>query len=128
MFPNVSKTHGLLDVNPPETARLATGEAVSKPRRPAMTTIEHSPFTMPAARPAISTRVVNLLLRAYKAYRNRREIYHLGDMSDTELADIGLRRTDLHVAYSTPFGIDPTERLGIIAEARSEESLARQVS
>lgn len=92
-----------------------------------MTTIEHSPFTVPSARPAISTRVVNVLVRAFKAYRNRRAIYHLGDMSDTELADIGLRRADLHVAYSTPFGIDPTERLGIIAEARSEEALARQV-
>lgn len=92
-----------------------------------MTTIEHSPFAITKARPAISTRVVNLVLNAFKAYRNRRAIYHLGDMSDTELADIGLRRADLHVAYRSPFGIDPTERLGIIAEARAEEALARQV-
>lgn len=92
-----------------------------------MTTIEHSDFTTPAARPAPVMRAVNLLLKAFRAYRNRRAIYHLGDLTDTELADIGLRRTDLHVAYRAPFGVDPTERLGFIAEARAEEALARQV-
>ena len=93
-----------------------------------MTTLEHSPFTMPAARPAISTRVLNLVWNVYSAFRNRRAIYHLGEMSDTELADIGLRRADLHVAYSAPFGVDPTAYLGVIAEMRAEEALARQVS
>lgn len=92
-----------------------------------MTTIEQSQFTMPAARQAISTRVVNFLANAFRAYKNRRAIYHLGELSDTELADIGLRRADLHVAYRVPFGVDATERLGVIAEARAEEALARQV-
>jgi len=93
-----------------------------------MTTIEHSRFAMPEARQAISTRVVNLVRNAVKAYRNRRAVYHLGEMTDTELADIGLRRSDLYVAYRSPFGVDPTERLGVIAEARADEALARQVS
>jgi uncharacterized protein YjiS (DUF1127 family) len=92
-----------------------------------MTTIEHSHFATQPARPAVLTRVLNLLLNALRSYRNRRAIYHLGDMTDTELADIGLRRADLHVAWRAPFGVDPTERLGIIAEARAGEALARQV-
>ncbi|MEZ5802226.1 MAG: DUF1127 domain-containing protein [Rhizobiaceae bacterium] len=96
--------------------------------RKTITTIEHSHFAMPSARPAISTRVVNLVWKALRAYRNRRAIYHLGEMTDTELADIGLRRADLHLAHASPFGVDPTERLGIIAEARATEALARQVS
>ncbi len=96
--------------------------------RKTITTIEHSHFAMPSARPAISTRVVNLVWKALRAYRNRRAIYHLGEMTDTELADIGLRRADLYLAHASPFGVDPTERLGIIAEARATEALARQVS
>lgn len=93
-----------------------------------MTTIEHSRFVMPEARQAMSTRVVNLIRNAFKAYQNRRAVYHLGEMTDTELADIGLRRSDLYVAYRSPFGVDPTERLGVIAEMRADEALARQVS
>lgn len=92
-----------------------------------MTTIEHRSFATPARRPALPARVANLLRKAVRSYRNRRAIYHLGDLSDTELADIGLRRADLHVVHRSAFGVDPTERLGIIAEARSEEALARQV-
>ena len=92
-----------------------------------MTTIELSPFATAARRPSLSMRMLDLVRRAVRAYRNRRAIYHLGDLSDSELADIGLRRADLHVAYHSPFGVDPTERLGIIAGARSEEALARQV-
>ena len=53
----------------------------------------------------------------------------LGDMSDGELSDIGLTRTDLHVSASHPFGIDPTVRLGMIVRARFEadEDSARSV-
>ena len=91
-----------------------------------MTTIEHSHYTMPAARPAISTRVLNLVWNAFRLYRNRRAIYHLGNLTDTELADIGLRRADLYIAARSPFGVDPTERLGVIAEARAEEALVRR--
>lgn len=93
-----------------------------------MTTIEHSPFAIAATRPALSTRVVNIVWKALRALSNRRAIYQLGEMTDTELADIGLRRADLHLACHSPFGVDPTERLGIIAEARATEALARQVS
>jgi hypothetical protein len=46
-------------------------------------------------------------------------------MTDIELADIGLTRSDLHIAVRSPLGIDPTARLGSIASAR--EDAARQV-
>jgi hypothetical protein len=46
-------------------------------------------------------------------------------MTDIELADIGLTRTDLHVALRSPLGIDPTVRLGSLASIR--EDTARQV-
>lgn len=65
---------------------------------------------------------VSALLRAL---RNRREFYHLGQMSDIELADIGLRRGDLYVAGENPLFIDPTGRLGEIAEGRITEGFVR---
>jgi uncharacterized protein YjiS (DUF1127 family) len=96
-----------------------------------MTTLDHGTATMHAstARPVFSTRVVNAVVDFYRAWKNRREVYRLGEMSDSELADIGLTRTDLHVVVGLPFGIDPTMRLGSIAQARADrlEDMARQV-
>jgi uncharacterized protein YjiS (DUF1127 family) len=80
-----------------------------------------------AARPARLVSAVSNFLRAWK---NRREVYRLGEMSDTELSDIGLTRSDLTVAVDLPFGSDPTAHLGSLAEARLREveAMARQVS
>lgn len=50
------------------------------------------------------------------AWMNRRELYRLGQMSDRELHDIGLTRSDLFVARNVPASIDPTARLGALAE------------
>ena len=69
------------------------------------------------AGPAVN-RMGKLVTQAWRAWRNRREFYRLGEMSDTELADIGLTRADLHVAINGPFGADPTARLGVMAERR----------
>jgi hypothetical protein len=41
-------------------------------------------------------------------------------MTDIELADIGLTRTDLHVAVRSPLGVDPTAKLGSMASARQD--------
>lgn len=46
--------------------------------------------------------------------------YRLGEMSDAELADIGLTRADLHVAIDGAFGTDPTVKLRAIASDRIE--------
>lgn len=55
-----------------------------------------------------------------RAVRNRRELYHLGQMNDIELADIGLRRGDLFEVVEVPFHADPTGRLNKIVSARSK--------
>ncbi|ESY25905.1 MULTISPECIES: DUF1127 domain-containing protein [unclassified Mesorhizobium] len=82
------------------------------------------------SRPAVATRVANTFLNAYQAWKNRRAFYRLGEMSDAELADIGLTRADLHVAIDVPFGADPTVKLRAIAIDRADtiEDLARQIA
>ncbi len=83
-----------------------------------------------APRVVLIGRVKNALWNVVRSIRNRREIERLGAMSDAELADIGLRRTDLHVALRSPFGIDPTASLRPMAAARDVlcgEDAARRV-
>ncbi|UDL92110.1 DUF1127 domain-containing protein [Mesorhizobium sp. PAMC28654] len=82
------------------------------------------------SRPAVATRMVNTVSNFYRAWKNRRAFYRLGEMSDAELADIGLTRSDLYVAIDVPFGSDPTVRLRSIAVERAEtiEDLARKVA
>jgi uncharacterized protein YjiS (DUF1127 family) len=96
-----------------------------------MTTLTRASGTMhAAARPAFSTRVVNAVSGFVRALKNRRAVYHLGEMSDTELADIGLTRADLNVAVDLPLGMDPTAHLGSVADARLRriEDMARRVN
>ena len=77
---------------------------------------------------AAVTRVVHGLAAFLRAWSNRRHIGSLGDLSDHELADIGLMRTDLLVARRAPLGRDPTARLSTIARERlTTEEGARRV-
>jgi uncharacterized protein YjiS (DUF1127 family) len=95
-----------------------------------MTALDHRTLEMPArVRPALGLRLINAVSAFLRAWKNRREIYHLGEMSDAQLADIGLVRGDLHVAWRTPMGTDPTSTLGSISEARlrAAEIAARRV-
>ena len=64
----------------------------------------------------------------FRALRNRREMYHLGQMSDLELADIGLRRGDLFVATADPLTIDPTGRLNAIANGRARDNFVHRIT
>ncbi|MCX7306266.1 MAG: DUF1127 domain-containing protein [Hyphomicrobiales bacterium] len=82
----------------------------------------------PTARPV--ARVVNVVVKFLTAWKNRRDFYRLGEMSDVELADIGLTRSDLNVVVDLPFGRDPTTHLGAVAEARRREieTAARQIA
>ncbi|MBA3449082.1 MAG: DUF1127 domain-containing protein [Pseudaminobacter sp.] len=94
-----------------------------------MTTLDHANQAMRnATRPAAVARAVEKVSSFIRAWRNRREFYRLGEMSDAELSDIGLTRCDLHAAVG-PFGVDPTARLGSIVQARSDcvEDMARRV-
>ncbi|MBN9217342.1 MAG: DUF1127 domain-containing protein [Mesorhizobium sp.] len=96
-----------------------------------MTTIEFASETSRiTSRPAVATRVANTAVNFYRAWKNRRAFYRLGEMSDAELADIGLTRADLHVAIDVPFGRDPTAMLREIASDRVEtiEDFARKVA
>jgi uncharacterized protein YjiS (DUF1127 family) len=92
----------------------------------------HATQTMhEVARPAsAAASIVNAVANFLRAWKNRREFYRLGEMSDTELADIGLTRSDLTVAVDLPFGSDPTAHLGALAEARLREidTMARQAA
>jgi len=86
-----------------------------------MTALDFATDTMQTApRPALLARGLNAVSKIYRTWRNRREFYRLGDMSDAELSDIGLTRGDLHVAIASPFGLDPTARLRAIVDARHD--------
>jgi uncharacterized protein YjiS (DUF1127 family) len=96
----------------------------------AMTTFDHISGTPRfLARPNIVVRLVQVAVKLLRALKNRREFYRLGELSDAELADIGLTRADLHVAYGHPLGSDPTSALSVIVQRRAddEEAAARSV-
>ena len=95
-----------------------------------MTAFDHiSGSSRFATRPNIVARLVQVAFNLFKAFKNRREFYRLGELSDAELADIGLTRADLHVAYGHPLGTDPTSALSVIVQRRAEdeEAAARSV-
>ena len=95
-----------------------------------MTAFDHtSGSSRFATRPNTVARLVQVAANLFKAFKNRREFYRLGELSDAELADIGLTRADLHVAYGYPLGTDPTQALNVILRQRAEdeEAAARTV-
>lgn len=92
-----------------------------------MTTLDHSTSLHAVPRHAWAARAINAVSGCYRSWKNRREFMRLGEMSDAELADIGLRRSDLHAAVGLPFGVDPTVRLYDIVQTRNEEDVARRV-
>jgi uncharacterized protein YjiS (DUF1127 family) len=77
-----------------------------------------------------AARLTGIVSDVYRAWKNRRAFYRLGELSDAELADIGLTRTDLHVVVASPFASDPTMRLRELADERigTMESCARQAA
>ncbi|MFD2236802.1 DUF1127 domain-containing protein [Aureimonas populi] len=48
------------------------------------------------------------LLARVKALRNRRAAYYMADLPDHLLADIGLKRDDVHAALKADWREDPT--------------------
>lgn len=89
-----------------------------------MATFENARKTMlVAALPAFTMRAMNTISKAYRVWKNRREFYRLGEMTDAELADIGLIRADLRIVADLSLGADPTRRLRTIAVTRAEASL-----
>ena len=83
-----------------------------------MSSYDYAASSGRVACPAAAMRVARAVAGLYRAWQNRRAFYRLGELSDVELADIGLTRSDLHVAVDAPFGSDPTVRLRAITEKR----------
>lgn len=84
-----------------------------------MTAIDYSrsdPFAW--THPTRARRAALWIGKAFRAWKNRRAFYRLGEMNDVELRDIGLVRSDLSVPVDLPFGRDPTEHLGKVARQR----------
>lgn len=82
----------------------------------------------PSWRESIATRAFDGAASLFRMWQNRRAFYRLGELTDVELADIGLTRADLHVAIDVPFGSDPTVRLRTLASQRTAADLTRSVS
>jgi uncharacterized protein YjiS (DUF1127 family) len=85
-----------------------------------MTALDHHTHAIAAGRRTVAavSRVSNGLRALLRSLLNRREVNRLGSLSDHELADIGLMRTDLVVAMRAPVGVDPTARLSAIVRER----------
>ncbi|MDN2566969.1 DUF1127 domain-containing protein [Aquibium sp. A9E412] len=67
--------------------------------------------------PAVS-RLVYAVARLRRLWRNRGHVRYLQELSDWELADIGLLREDVEHARSLPLTVDPTLRLQALVQAR----------
>ena len=61
-----------------------------------------------------------LALAPIRFYRNRAQMTVLAGLSDHELSDVGLNRSDIIAASSLPTDIDPTSVLARIANERRQ--------
>jgi len=72
----------------------------------------HTASLAPASGPAIVARVVRRVLRwmgdLVHAIEDRRQVYHLAELDDRMLKDIGLMRGDVDGALAEPFYRRPT--------------------
>jgi len=66
--------------------------------------------------------VVRVAASFNRNWKNRRQFRRLLDMTDRELADIGIDRDDLREAWRRRVELDPTAHLNLLA--RSRDSLA----
>ncbi|MGL4490664.1 MAG: DUF1127 domain-containing protein [Rhizobiaceae bacterium] len=76
----------------------------------------------PSSIASYAKRTVNKIATLIAAWQNRRVLYHMGQMSDHELSDIGLTRADLYAVDSGPVSLDPTARLGARALKNGEDA------
>ncbi len=84
-----------------------------------MTTLDFTTgATRIAQRPSFLVQGLNAVSKLLRAWRNRRELHRLGELTDAELKDIGLTRSDLFVANAEPLGVDPTAQLRAIVVSR----------
>lgn len=94
-----------------------------------MTALDHRTPAIDAGTRTLAAvaRVADGLRSFFRAISNRSEVSRLSELSDHQLADIGLRRGDLIVALRAPIDVDPTVRLDSIARERfAIEAAARR--
>ncbi|WP_417675761.1 DUF1127 domain-containing protein [Roseibium sp.] len=70
------------------------------------------------ARQSLTATIGHAIARAWRAYKNRREVVKLYEMSDSQLEDIGLTRGDVRRALQLPLFIDPTPVLNTWADQK----------
>jgi uncharacterized protein YjiS (DUF1127 family) len=95
-----------------------------------MTALDHTTHAISAAPRTVATvaRLMEALRLFFHTRKNRREVKYLAQMTDYQLADIGLMRADLEVVMHGPLKLDPTSRLSHYARERyTIECTARRV-
>jgi uncharacterized protein YjiS (DUF1127 family) len=94
-----------------------------------MTALDHRTNAIAAGTRTVVAvaRVADGLRALLRSMRHRRDLNRLDALSDHELADIGLQRTDLVSARRAAFGVDPTAQLSDFARRRylSEDGARR---
>ncbi|WP_407048322.1 DUF1127 domain-containing protein [Methyloraptor flagellatus] len=84
------------------------------------TTTSHSRTSAAAVAAVIrvATKAVNTIAAYWNAHMRRREVRELLGWNDHMLKDIGITRGDVASAYASPYPVDPTARLKIMAVER----------
>ena len=75
----------------------------------------HSADAFPVA---LFARAVNAVAASFRFLGNRTDYRRLHEMSDHELADIGLERSDLHDAWERRVDVEPTHYLDALVRSR----------
>jgi len=77
-----------------------------------MSTLDQAPASAIAGRAELLSNIRQALLNwpvdVFRAWRGRRLVQDMRDFDDAQLADIGLRRSDVESALQLPFSADPS--------------------
>ncbi|CAN0594418.1 unnamed protein product [Laminaria digitata] len=91
-------------------------------RRKAMTIItETHHASAHTNRAAWIGRLRCMVVGLVKTWQNHRALSRLSELTDRELSDIGVTRSDLHLAAGSRWQDDPTRRLASLACVRAQE-------
>jgi uncharacterized protein YjiS (DUF1127 family) len=94
------------------SAGIVHGGFIAKPKGvQTMTCTVSKPREHPAVEAPRPFWIVDVLFTAWHTMRNRREALQLLELSDHQLADIGLTRDDVNCALSSSLLSDPTREL-----------------
>jgi uncharacterized protein YjiS (DUF1127 family) len=77
-----------------------------------MSMLEHAPASAAAGRgeflSAAGRSLLSGLVRLVSASRSRKQVVYMRDFDDAQLADIGLKRSDVENALQMPLSTDPS--------------------